>query len=260
VLILLPPSESKTGRSRGRSVVHEHLSFPELTDLRAAVATAVAEVSAHPDAAATLGVSPNLTAEIARNLVLHTAPALPASRVCSGVLYDALDYAGLDPAAKRRANRWLVVVSALYGAVRPTDAIAPYRLSMAVNLPGVGPLASAWRPALDTLLPDVAGRGLVVDCRSSTYAAAWTPRGSLAERWVQVRVPGATHMAKHARGLVARELCRVGRDVRRVPQLAELLADTFDVEVEQPSRAGRPWVLDVRVRHEPDPARDQDPS
>jgi hypothetical protein len=141
-------------------VVHEHLSFPELAPTRAAVAAAVAKVSAHPDAAATLGVSANLTAEIARNLVLHTAPALPASRVYSGVLYDALGYTDLDAAAKRRANRWLVVVSALYGAVRPTDAIAPYRLSMAVNLPGIGPLASAWKPELTAVLPQVAGRGV----------------------------------------------------------------------------------------------------
>ena len=167
MLILLPPSESKTGRTRGRSVVHEHLSFPELSATRQSVAEAVATVSAHPDAAATLGVSPNLTAEIARNLALHTAPALPASRVYSGVLYDALDYASLDTAAKRRANRWLVVVSALYGAVRPTDAIAPYRLSMAVNLPGVGPLASAWKPELGRVLPDLVGRG--VDSRGRPH-------------------------------------------------------------------------------------------
>ena len=77
----------------------------------------------------------------------------------------------------------------------------------------------------------------MVDCRSSTYAAAWTPEGDLADRWVQVRVPGATHMAKHTRGLVARELCRVGRDVRRVPQLAELLADAFEVAVEEPAKS-----------------------
>ena len=248
MLILLPPSESKTGRVRGRSVVAEHLSFPELAPTRRAVAQAVAEVSTHPDAAALLGVSPNLTTEIARNLVLHTAPALPASRVYTGVLYDALDYATLDGAAKRRANRWLVVVSALYGAVRPTDVIAPYRLSMAVNLPGVGPLASAWKPELSRVLPDLAGRGVVVDCRSSTYAAAWTPQGDLADRWVQVRVPGATHMAKHTRGLVARELCRVGRDVRRAPQLVEVLSDAFAVTVEKPTKAGRPWVVDATAR------------
>lgn len=248
MLILLPPSESKTGRTRGRAVAHERLSFPELTRTRQAVAEALADVSARPDAAAALGVSANLTEEIARNLVLHTAPSLAASRVYSGVLYDALDYATLDPAAKRRANRWIVVVSALYGAVRPPDAIAPYRLSMAVNLPGVGPLATAWKPALSSVLHEAAGRGVVVDCRSSTYAVAWAPQGDLAARWVQVKVPGATHMAKHTRGLVARRLCEVGADPRRVESLPALLADRFDVRLLEPAGRGRPWTLEVTAR------------
>ncbi len=248
MLILLPPSESKTGRSRGRAVDHERLSFPELAPTRQRVADALAQVSARPDAAAALGVSANLTEEIARNLALHTAPSLAASRVYSGVLYDALSYATLDTAARRRANRWLVVVSALYGAVRPTDAIAPYRLSMGVNLPSVGPLASAWKPELDRVLPEAAGRGLVVDCRSSTYAAAWTPSGDVATRWVQVMVPGATHMAKHTRGLVARALCEVGKDPRRPTALPDLLADRFEVQLTQPARAGRPWVLEATAR------------
>ena len=177
------------------------------------------------------------------------APSLPASRVYSGVLYDALDHASLDSAAKRRANRWLVVVSALYGAVRPTDAIAPYRLSMAVNLPGVGPLASVWKPELSEVLPDVAGRGLVVDCRSSTYAAAWTPQGDLADRWVQVRVPGATHMAKHTRGLVTRHLCEVGpRRAQGSRSCSSSSATPFEVTLTPPARAGRPWVLDATAR------------
>jgi uncharacterized protein len=248
VLILLPPSESKTGRTRGRPLDLERLSFPELTDTRREVAAALAKVSAHQDAAATLGVSPNLSAEIARNLVLDSAPSLPAARVYTGVLYDALGLASLETAARRRANRWIVMVSALFGAVRPTDAIVPYRLSMGVNLPGVGPLASAWKPELSRILPDAAGSGLVVDCRSSTYAAAWAPSGSLARKWVEVRVPGATHMAKHTRGLVARHLCEVGADPRTVPALAETLAERFQVDVTEPARPGRPWTLDATSR------------
>ena len=248
MLILLPPSESKTGRTRGRAVAHERLSFPELSPTRQAVAEALADVSAGPDAAQALGVSANLTEEIARNLALHTAPALAASQVYSGVLYDALSHATLDPAAKRRANRWIVVVSALYGAVRPTDAIAPYRLSMSVNLPGVGPLATAWKPALAGVLPEAAGRGLVVDCRSSTYAAAWAPQGDLARRWVQVRVPGATHMAKHTRGLVTRRLCELGADPRRPEALPGLLEDRFVVRLNAPETTGRAWVLEATPR------------
>lgn len=248
MLILLPPSESKTGRARGGATVPERLSFPELTEMRRNVAEALATVSGHPHAAQLLGVSPSLTDEVARNLVLHTAPAQPATATYTGVLYDALDYATLDTAAKRRANRWLVIVSALYGAVRPTDAIAPYRLSMAVNLPGIGPLAGTWKRELSEVLAAMAGRGLIVDCRSSTYAAAWTPEAPLTDRWVQVRVPGATHQAKYTRGLVARRLCEVGRDVQRVPQLVDLLADAFVVSVERPARPGRPWVLDATAR------------
>lgn len=248
MLILLPPSESKAGRSRGRSLDLDRLSFPELTETRRQVAQSLAKVSAYHDAAAMLGVSPTLTAEIALNLVLETSPALPAARVYTGVLYDALDLASLDPAARRRANRWLVTVSALFGAVRPPDAIVPYRLSIAVNLPGIGPLASAWKPELAQVLPGAAGRGVVVDCRSSTYAAAWTPGGDLAERWVQVRVPGATHMAKQTRGLVARHLCTAGADPRTVPALAEVVGRRFDVELAEPRRAGQPWVLDATAR------------
>jgi uncharacterized protein len=248
VLILLPPSESKTGRPRGRRLDLARLSFPELTDTRSAVATALAKVSAHPDAASTLGVSPNLVDDIARNTRLESAPTLAAASVYSGVLYDALDYPSLSAAGRRRAHRWIVVVSALYGAVRPTDAIAPYRLSMAVNLPGLGALAGVWRPELAAVLPAAAGRGLVVDCRSSTYAAAWTPAGTLAERWVQVRVPGATHMAKHTRGLVARHLCERGVDARRPDQLLDVLGDSFEVTLTPPGRPERPWLLDVTAR------------
>ena len=74
MLILLPPSES-AGRRRGRLLDLDRLSFPELTETRRQVAQSLAKVSAHYDAAAMLGVSPTLTAEIARNLVLETSCA-----------------------------------------------------------------------------------------------------------------------------------------------------------------------------------------
>ena len=253
MLILLPPSEGKTGRRRGAPVDLGALSFPALSSQRSLVAEALAAASELDDAAAVLGVSPNLTDEIARNRTLTTSPALPALECYSGVLYDALGYARLSPAARRRANRWLVVVSALYGAVRPKDRIVPYRLSMAVNLPGVGPLASSWKPLLEPVLTETAGRGLVIDCRSSTYAAAWTPSGPLASRWVQVHVPGATHMAKHTRGLVAAAVCQLDHEPRTPAALAKALAERgpsdgipgLDVDLTPPPRPGRPWVLAV---------------
>ncbi|GAA4403285.1 peroxide stress protein YaaA [Fodinibacter luteus] len=245
MLILLPPSESKSNRRRGGPADPATWSFPELAPTRARVAEALAEVSRSPDAPALLGVSALLLDEVARNLVLGTAPATPAAEVYTGVLYDALGLSSLDTAARRRANRWVVVVSALYGAVRPRDRITAYRLSMGATLPGLGPLAPLWRPALDEVLPDAVARGVVVDCRSAAYAAAWRPGADLAARWVQVRVPGASHFAKHTRGLVARHLCVEGADPRSVPALADVVARGFDVRLHEPAGPRAPWVLDV---------------
>ena len=248
MLVLLPPSESKTGRSRGKALDLPSLSYPALTDHRQRVLDALAATSVRDDAHEVLGVSPNLVEEVARNTRLTTTPAPPAADVYTGVLYDALDLGDLTPGQRRRANKWLVVVSALFGAVHPGDRIPPYRLSMAVNLPGVGPLAGHWRDALDTELTAAAGTGLVIDCRSSTYVAAWTPRGDLTQRWVQVRVPGATHMAKHTRGLIARHLLGVDREPRTPAALARALEPAFDVTLHEPAGRGRPWVIDTTVR------------
>jgi hypothetical protein len=209
------------------------------------VAAALARVSAHPDAPALLGVSANLRADIAHNVRLDLAPAVAVADLYTGVLYDALDLPSMDSATRRRANRWLVVISALFGALRPADRIPPYRLSMGVNLGELGPLASVWRAPLAAALPTAAGRGMIVDCRSSTYAAAWVPQGDLAARWVQIRVPGATHQAKHTRGLVARHLCETGVDPRTAKALEHLVAQRFETTLTRPARPGRPWVLAV---------------
>lgn len=245
MLILLPPSESKANRRRGKPADPSSWSFPELADTRALVAEHLRKVSESPTATADLGVSQGLADEVARNLELDSAPATPASEVYTGVLYDALDLASMDASARRRANQWLVIISALHGAVRPKDRITAYRLSMDVNLPGLGPVAAAWRPVLGDVLTAAAGREVVVDCRSSTYAVAWTPTGEVASRWVQVRVPGASHMAKHTRGLVARHLCLAGQRARTPEKLAGIVGEAFDVALTPPARPGRPWVLDV---------------
>ncbi len=248
MLILLPPSESKATRARGRPSVPSSWSFPSLTPTRERVTEALVSVSASAEAARLLGVSDALLTEVERNLRLDRAPSMPAAEVYTGVLYEALDLASLDSAARRRANRWVVIVSALHGAVRLGDRITAYRLSMGSTLPQIGPLAAAWRPVLQEVLPGAAGRGLVVDCRSAPYAAAWRPAADLAPRWVQVRVPGASHQAKHTRGLVTRHLCVVGAAPRSPEGLAEVVGRTFDIELHEPAGRTAPWVLDVRPR------------
>ncbi len=139
MLILLPPSEGKTAPSSRRQPVDlARLSFPELTQPRRTVGDALAAVSARADAMDVLGVGASLADEVRGNIDLWSAPAAPAAEVYSGVLYDALDVATLSVPARRRATSAVVVISALWGAVRLTDRIPTYRLSMTVDLPGVG--------------------------------------------------------------------------------------------------------------------------
>jgi cytoplasmic iron level regulating protein YaaA (DUF328/UPF0246 family) len=258
VLVLLPPSEGKaTATRRRRPVDLGSLSWPELTPARSAVLAQLAEVSARPDALDLLGVGPSLASEVQRNTRLLLAPALPTSELYTGVLYEALGLVDLPPATRRRAGRWLVVVSALWGALRPNDRVPAYRLSMGTSLPGTGPLAAFWRGHLEGPLSHAAGTGLVVDARSSTYQAAWSPGAAIAARTIAVRVlrddagrrTVVSHLAKHTRGQVVRHLLtRDGREPRTPRALAAATAEAFCCELTAPARAGAHWTLDVIVR------------
>jgi cytoplasmic iron level regulating protein YaaA (DUF328/UPF0246 family) len=249
-LILLPPSEGKTGRSRGRPVQLETLSFPVLNPVRETVLDALAKVSASADAAAVLQAGPSLAGEVDRNTRWRTEPAVGVSDLYSGVLYDALGYAALAPGTKRRAGARLVVVSAAWGALRMSDRVPPYRLSMSAVLPGLGPLGTYWREPLAAVLDERAEHDVILDCRSSTYAAAWRPSGPQARRWVAVSVVRerhgirsvVSHHAKHTRGLVARHLLESGRDPGSPKTLHKLVAERWPAELD---RVGAGWVLTV---------------
>lgn len=252
MLILLPPSEGKAVGRRGKALDLDGLSFPTLNPTRQAVLDGLVAVSAQPDALDQLHAPKGAKAQVDGNVSVWSAPTLRASDLYTGVLYDALGYDTLDAAAKRRANRWLVVVSAAFGALRPGDRVPSYRLSMGIALPGVGSLGPAWQAPLDAVLPDAAGRDVIVDLRSSTYVAAWRPHGALAERTVAVHVlreeagrrTVVSHMAKHTRGLVARSLVTSGTDVRTPEALADALAREFTVELDAP-KAGKPRRLEI---------------
>lgn len=244
MLVLLPPSEGKATARRGRPMDLAALSLPELTDARSRVIEALAAVSARDDALRVLKVGASLADDVAANTRLLSAPALRARELYTGVLYDALDLGSLPAADSRRASGRLLVISALHGALRLNDRVSPYRLAMDVDLPGVGPLARFWAPRLAESLPAQVGAGIVVDCRSTSYRNAWRPTPELAERWVNVDVPGASHWAKHTRGLVARRLCQ-SDVVKRPADLPAALGDAFAVDLVLPQRPGKPWTVRV---------------
>jgi len=260
VLVLLPPSEGKAAPAAGAPLALDALSLPGLTEARERVLATLVELSAgDPDtAAAVLGLSPGLRGELARNAALRTAPALPAGQLYTGVLYDALGLAGLDAAAYARAEASLLVFSGLWGAVRISDRIPAYRCSGGVKLPGLGALGGYWRGPMGQVLPEAA-TGLVLDLRSSAYAALWKPSGEVAGRTATVRVlhervvggvvkrSVVSHFNKATKGRLLRDLLEAGTQPQSPAELVEALRELkYTVETAAPA-AGKPWALDVVV-------------
>jgi len=255
VLVLLPPSEGKTPATSGDPVDLAALSHPALADARRRVGDALAKVSGQRNALEVLGVGPSLTHDVARNTRLWTEPAGSAASTYSGVLYDAAGMATWDDATMLRAHERIRIISAMWGAVSPADLIPAYRLSMATSLGRIGPMGTFWRERLAEQLAPLARDGVVVDCRSSSYAAAWTPRDN---PWVAVKVlreqggkrSVVSHMAKHTRGLLTAHLMSFETAPESPQDVADAAAaligvSLFDVSLE--SRAKGPHELTVVV-------------
>ena len=192
MLLLLPPSQGKSAPERGRRAGLSTLAYPRLRDTRERLIDAV-------------------------DPALRAAPAVPAAELYTGVLFAAL---GLDDLP------WdgVLIASALWGVVRPGDRIPAYRLDMGAKPAGIGGLAGYWREPLRAALPD---RGLVLDMRSGSYAAAWQPRRAehLAVRGFTEAPDGSrkviTHMAKRVRGELARMVLMAG-GAERPEEVAEI--------------------------------------
>lgn len=258
VLVMLPPSEGKTAARRGAPVDLDALSSAALSPVRRKVAEALAEVSARDDALEVLGVGASLTDEVTRNASVLTQPAAPAKKVYSGVLYAAAGLDRLTPTGRARAAESVRIVSALWGVVAPDDVVPAYRLSMGTDLPGIGPLAPAWRGPLSEVLDPQADGALVVDCRSAAYLAAWTPPRTA--DWVTVRVEReldgirsvVSHNAKHTRGVLTRHLLtrrgHAPKDAEHLARVARELVggEVLDVEL-SPARARGARVLTLVV-------------
>lgn len=255
MLILLPPSEGKAAPTRGKPLDLAALSSPGLTDARAAVVDALVGLSAGDpaQAATTLGLGSTQLDLLERNAALRSAPTARAETIYTGVVYDALDAPGLDPAARRRLSR-VAVTSSVFGIVRLADRIPSYRLSGDTTLPGLGPVAGHWREHLGPAVEEAVGQGLLVDLRSGTYAAFWRPSGDVAARTVTVRVlheqggvrKVVSHFNKATKGRIVRAVLEDGGSPRTPSGFAAQLRD-LGWYVEEGPAGPRGTQLDVVV-------------
>ena len=163
----------------------------------------------------------------------------PAIAVYSGVLYKALDYPTLSASAKARCEKSVVIISAKYGALSPSDRIEFYKEK--IN-------SAEMRPVVEKKLAKYK-LNLVVDCRSSTYQAVWNaPEDVTVAIRASTVVDGErkviTHMSKKTRGEVTRALL-VARSIPKTPEdIYAIVSEKYPCAL-TPPQDGDPWVLEV---------------
>lgn len=238
LLILLPPSESKT--DGGNSRFPGASRWTDLDPIRSEVRADLVALS-HGDresAANALKISTKLAEiELGRNRQLLDAPPLKAAvERYTGVLYDALDAASLSEPARRWLDDHVAIHSALYGLVGAGEGIAPYRLSHNSRLAG-RTLKARWRDAISAAL--AVHPGPILDLRSKGYVelgpippgarGAW---GNVAERQPDGSLRSLNHFNKQAKGRLVRLLAQRLADapeLRTVADLANTVQDQFEV-------------------------------
>ena len=192
--ILLPPSEAKQPGGRGRPLGRRSRTRQLDRDADVVLA-ALARLLEQPEAAEKLKLPASVAeAALAANAAVLTGPTRPAIERYCGVVYEGLAVAALSPAARRRADRDVLIFSGLFGVVRGGDPVPDYRLPAKAVLPGIGVAGTYWRPRLTEQLPSLLGPEPILDLRSADYAAMWQPaRGSAeAGRRIVVRILSAT--------------------------------------------------------------------
>jgi hypothetical protein len=238
----------------GEPVDLDALSFPELAPTRRRVIDALIETSGLRDAFERLRARESRFHDVAMNTHLLELPARPVLEGYTGPLHEGLNAAGLSRAATERAARRVVVVSALWGALRPTDRIPRYRLIAYADLCRIGRPDHAWRRVLPDVLAEAAGeRGPIVDLRSPSFRALGMPAG-LAARTVILRVDQGPRgarigdvLAKRVRGEAAHHLLESDADPADPHHLAEVLGDHWPVRLESPERQGKPWTMTISI-------------
>ncbi|MEU7767338.1 peroxide stress protein YaaA [Nocardia sp. NPDC049190] len=228
MLVLLPPSETKSDGGTGAPLTLDSLAMPQLTTVRARLIDEVVRLAADPKSSRTaLGLGKGADVEIARNAALRTSPTRPALERYTGVLYDALDARSFTKLQQAKAHARLGIGSALFGAIRAGDPIPAYRLSGGSKLPGLPTLSAVWRDALAEALHAEAAGELVIDLRSGTYQQLGRVPGAVTANVLTVHQDGSrtvvSHFNKHHKGLLARALVLTRAeptDVRGVARVA----------------------------------------
>ncbi|MDP2006102.1 MAG: peroxide stress protein YaaA [Rubrivivax sp.] len=239
MLFLLSPAKTLDYETPVPAPLRRKATEPDFTD-RAAALVEVLRTQTPAQVATLMDLSDKLaTLNVARYGAWQTqatpANSKPAVLAFAGDVYDGLDAKTLKTADLSWAQRHLVILSGLYGVLRPLDRLQPYRLEMGTALatPAGKDLYAWWGDTVADWLNQQQTdepAPVVVNLASVEYARV-ALRPKLRARVVDCvfeEVRDGTpriisFFAKKARGLMARYA--VQKRVRSVRQL-----EAFDAE------------------------------
>jgi len=187
-VLLLPPSETKAIPENTEMPWQEARtkprfnSFPELDPLRLMVIKGLlGAIERRRGLEQIFEVRGEALEEaITINRRILEGPTLPANRLYRGVMYEAIRWDNLSRSSRDRLNKQSLILSGLFGVVRPTDRIPPYKLKMSANLGGlVGKVANFWRSAISEILRQELRGKVVWDFLPDSHKRAWDGSGEI---------------------------------------------------------------------------------
>ncbi|MDQ2780093.1 MAG: peroxide stress protein YaaA [Pseudomonadota bacterium] len=176
------------------------------------------------------------------------ANSKPAVLAFAGDVYTGLDAVSLNTADLRWAQDHLLLLSGLYGALRPLDRLQPYRLEMgtALKTSRGRDLYAYWGDTVATLIDERLAdqpSPIVVNLASIEYAkVALRPAlqarvvDCVFEDWKDGRYKLISFFAKKARGAMARHAIRKRARSLRALQSFDADGYAYDAEASAPDR------------------------
>lgn len=187
-VLLIPPSETKACPP-GNGMIFDNAqksrrtnAFKELDKPRAVLFESLEQVLARnggwEDVFEVRGSS--LEEALRLNRSFRESTTLPARDLYQGVMYKAIDYKTLGVKEKKLFDKQTLILSGLFGLLRPSDRIPPYKLKMGSNLGGVvGKVGNYWRrPVSEVLRRELRGK-VVWDFLPDQYRRVWDNTGEI---------------------------------------------------------------------------------
>ena len=153
--------------------------------------------------------------------VLESPLMAAVERYSPGILYQAMDFSTLPTGAQRRFLENTVIISGMFGVLRPDDLIPNYKLKIDASIADFGKPSVYWKRLISPLIDKVVADKLVWNLLPTVHNDVWidgrTYRELVRIRFYKIDEKGnskpITHGVKPLRGRLIRYIVQEDVDV-----------------------------------------------